>query len=152
MAALGSEHVQKAFLANVDTAAAETFIQCDNKASDHELKQKMLAATFKYQEELKSASPEEMAREPSDATLRWIVFKPPPSPPKNASPAVAETKILPQIIRFDQESGKPLNEQESRITAVAERIVDLPWRQWLSSDSRVTIGEQDMAMRAGLQA
>ena len=152
VAALGGEHQQTAFLANVDCAAAEAFINCSDKDSEKEVKEKLLAATAKYHEQLVTTVPQELHPEVSDARLRWIEF-PMENQQAGAAVAVATKKMLPKVIIFDEVTGQALTSQEQQrceTKGPSSEHLSLPWRQWHSSDLGKHLGQQDSAMRAAL--
>ena len=151
VAALGAEHIQQAFLANVDVAAAEAFCVWPDTRPLKELQGGLLAATWKYYDQLRSAAAASMPTI-SDEKYDWIIFKPPRENKKATTTAVAETKVLPKVIEFDNQTGLALSSQDQRGAEKqqAQQFVLLPWRQWHANASP-WFGRDDSLMRSALQ-
>ena len=130
VAALGGEHQQDAFLANVDVCAAEAFVTASDKLSVLDMRSHLLTSTHKYHEQLMTAAREKMPTS-LEPKMKWIVFVE-HEKKKPTKPAVADTpRVLPKVIQFDEASGVALSCQEEHklekndCSAVAVALADL---------------------------
>ena len=142
------EHQRAMFRANVDVAAAEAFICAKDNVTQEELCSQMLQATKKYHDQLQAVLPNEI----NDKRLEWIRFPRETKANTNPASAVAESKLLPKVIRFDPVSGEVLTQQEKRETEKrpGPQFEPLPWRSWHISTVFST-GMEEAAMRATSQ-
>ena len=96
VAALGSEHQQSAFLANVDVAAADSFISCKPDATLQALQKHLLRATYTYYKQLQDTLTQEPDLDVVAPRLKWIVFTPEESTKPSSSAVAADKKRLCQ--------------------------------------------------------
>ena len=150
VAALGGEHQQEAFLANVDVCAAEAFVAAPEKFSVLDLQSHLLSATQKYHQQLRTAAEEKMPRA-TDKDLKWVVFE--GTEKKKTTSAVADTRVLPKVIQFDETTGLALSSQdqcEKEVQQSQAPQLRMPWQVWHGHACDV-MGRQDAAMRSALQ-
>ena len=85
VAEVGDDYTQQAFLANVDVAVAEAFIQHVDKTSNKaDFQKRLMEATVKYYQQLCGISyavRERMEAAVADERLKWIAFKELPAAP-----------------------------------------------------------------------
>ena len=92
------------FKASVDVAASEAFASAKEKATLQEVSLQMLQATEKYNDQLQAALPDEI----TDKRLTWIRFPLERKANTNPTSAVAESTLLPKVLRFDAVTGEVL--------------------------------------------
>ena len=136
------------FIANVDCAAADAFVSARDNATLPELSLHMLQATKKYNDQLQAVLPAEI----KEKRLAWIRFPIERKANTNPASAVAESKLLPKIIRYDPVSGEVLTTQETRVTEKrpAPEFQYLPWRSW-HQRAASSMGMEEAATRAAWQ-
>ena len=136
------------FIANVDCAAADAFVSAKDNATLPELSLHMLQATKKYNDQLQAALPDEI----TEKRLAWIRFPIERKANTNPASAVAESKLLPKIIRYDPVSGDVLTTQETRVTEKrpGPEFLDLPWQSW-HQRAVSSMGMEEAATRAAWQ-
>ena len=86
-----------------------------------------------------------------DKHVAWVVFKR-AQEKKNKPSAVAESRMLPKLITFDESTGCALTAQDEVSEIKAEATTPqlrLPWRAWHADASG--LGRQEAAMRCALQ-
>ena len=143
------EDYQRAlFRANVDVAAAEAFVSAKDNVTKEELCSHLLQATKRYNDQLQAVLPDEI----TEKRLAWIRFPLERKANTNPASAVAESKLLPKVIRFNPVSGEVLTEQEKRVTEKrpGPQFEQLPWRSWHQSTVS-SMGMEEAATRAASQ-
>ena len=124
-----------ALRANVSCAAAEAFITSKNPKT---LTGTLLSATKQFHDELRGFAEEQQKK---TRTLRshpppdekWIDFTAAKPKPK-ARAAEPPAKLLPKVIAYDTETGKPLSSQETREEKKEAAVaVVVPWKEWQAS-------------------
>ena len=110
----------------------------------------MLTATHTYHDQL-AAIAEQIMPQTLDKHVAWVFFKR-AQEKKNKTSGVAESRMLPKLITFDESTGCAWTAQDEESEIKAEATTPqlrLPWRAWHAHASG--LGRQEAAMRCALQ-
>ena len=148
VAALGDEHKQQSFLANVDVAVAEAFVVCKKQDKPQEVVRIVLTASYKYYHQLLYACGTQMKDCMAKQIEDWIDWKNVALEQCKEQTSVKDKKVLPVILDFDAKTGKALSQQELFPIQTQEGAKwSLPWR----AGRLFELGEKEAAMRSALQ-
>ncbi len=144
-------HARSALLANVSCAATDAFANCKNY---RELVPELLTNTYTFYKEI-SEWHSRKTTEPLQplAGSGWIMFDnvKTAAPKAKAKAAGPSAKLLPKVITYDEDTGKPLSWQKQRdstTTGAAAAAAIVPWPEWLASAAAKDFVKQNADMAA----
>lgn len=159
VAALPSQN-RAVFLANVNCLAAETFASWSGKKQSEKtgkLKGVLLQELKKFHDQLaEQCSSGEAKQEPPKPKEEWINFasvaaNAPAAAAAKKGSASAPARILPRVIEYDAETGKPTTKQDERAKGSKDKasVEVVPWKEWAKTERAQNL-DKDAAAHAAI--
>ena len=139
-----------AFLANVDIAAAESFLP----AEESKQRGDVLKVTLKYFEDLTAAAKKKGTVVPKSKRT-WISFEGLSDDTSKKTKGAEPERIQPRLLQFDERSGTVLNRQdvvEDEPSHKPEPNLHVPWDAWLKECATLELGAQEACASSVLAA
>ena len=155
-AVAGLQVVERAsFVANVACTAADAFFACKRAP---EFSDALLRATKKYWDDVEklqqAKTPPQGCPTPMQTWMRVDAVEMPkvksPSRKTADSANSAEAQLLPKVILYDDATGAPKAQQDTRTEEQQEpaSLVMIPWKEWMVSDVAQGLDENAAAVAA----